>query len=71
MSPEKPKNETISVTVPAAVAERLEAIADERMIGKGVVVAKALEAFFKSLPPMPGSEPTVRPAVPSDSPAAK
>ena len=42
----------LAVTISKPVAERLEKEADARMVGKGLIVEKALEAFLDGLPPV-------------------
>lgn len=46
--PRKP----LSVTISEEVVDRLDREADARMIGKGVIVEKALERFLDGLPPI-------------------
>jgi hypothetical protein len=40
----------MSVRIPAAQHERLRAIADERMVGVGLIVTRAIDVFLADLP---------------------
>jgi len=60
---------SISVTIGKATADRLEAEADARMIGKGLLVEKALDFFFDRLPPLEATE--AKDKVPEETPEQK
>lgn len=48
-----PKDRTqVSVTIKTPLAERLDAEADARVVGKSLLVEKALEFYFAALPPI-------------------
>jgi hypothetical protein len=47
----------VSVRIDAGVAELLEREAEARMIGKGLLVQKALEAYLPTLPALPAPGP--------------
>lgn len=57
-------NVNISVSVPKATADALEKTSEDRMIGKGLIVAKALDAFIPTLPPLNGPVDTPKQAGP-------
>lgn len=48
----KPERTTLAVTIDKTVHDRLEAEADSRMIGKGLIVEKAITAFLDRLTPV-------------------
>ena len=50
-----PKDKTqLSVTIKTALVDRLEKESDARMVGKGLIVEKALESFLDGLPAVDG-----------------
>lgn len=53
---------TLSVNIPEALHDRLEEVCEERVVGKGLLVTKALEKFLDGLRPVSdGLEPTPEP----------
>lgn len=47
---DEPATVQLSVRIPAAQHERLRAIADERMVGMGLVVSRAVAEYLDRLP---------------------
>lgn len=47
----------VSVRLPEALAKRLEEESDQRVVGKDLLVQKALEAYLAAIPPMPEETP--------------
>ena len=52
---------SIAATIPTDLAHRLDQVAEERMVGKGLLVEKALVAFLDALPPVDASIPQTAP----------
>lgn len=52
---DEPTSTVISVRIPTAQAERLRAVADERMVGIGLVVARAVAEYLDRLPSLEAS----------------
>lgn len=42
----------ITVSIDADLADKLDQVADERMVGKALLVEKALKAYLPTLPPV-------------------
>lgn len=43
----------VSVRLPEALAKRLEEEADQRIVGKDLLVQRAVEAYLAAIPPVP------------------
>lgn len=43
---------SVTLSLPADLAERLEATAEERVVGKALLVEKALTGYLDALPPL-------------------
>lgn len=53
-----PTRSSVTLSIRKDLADQLDQVSEERMVGKAMLVEKALDAFLPTLPPLQSAMPT-------------